>query len=329
MEYMILVRNRNTLLTTGSEYTLCIALTLLMSAVVSFVSESVVDSLKGAYKLRKSYQLLHKMFDMISLKDGYQSPSQENEKEVDDEESGSDEFVDASDTPAALASPTELASQVESMKLSNGKTHSEPISRSLSPIERRTSGLDRRASIATISTYHEIPAPPVNLTLTDETIYAGTLMALGTIMLLISLLPPSLSRILSIIGFRGSRTQALSMLWTVSPQEGPFGGLATFVLGTYYGNIVQNSDIVSDEFTIRKEDDGGTTLERLFVTIEQVQKRYPRSALWAVEEARMESIKGNLEDVVLKLTTLKIHSQMPQIESLVVFESSLYPSPLV
>lgn len=36
-----------------------------MSAIVSFMNESVVESLKGAYKLRKSYQLLHKLFDMI------------------------------------------------------------------------------------------------------------------------------------------------------------------------------------------------------------------------------------------------------------------------
>ena len=55
----------NTRLNVGAEYTLCIANALLMSAVVSFLNESVVESLKGAYKLRKSYQLLYKLFDMI------------------------------------------------------------------------------------------------------------------------------------------------------------------------------------------------------------------------------------------------------------------------
>jgi len=38
----------------------------------------------------------------------------------------------------------------------------------------------------------------------------------------------------------------------------------------------------------------------------------------------MESIKGNLEEVVYRLSNLNVHSQMPQIESLVVFEGALY-----
>ena len=38
----------------------------------------------------------------------------------------------------------------------------------------------------------------------------------------------------------------------------------------------------------------------------------------------MESIKGNLEEVVRRLTSLNVQSQMPQIESLVIFEGALY-----
>jgi hypothetical protein len=43
----------------------------------------------------------------------------------------------------------------------------------------------------------------------------------------------------------------------------------------------------------------------------------------------MESIKGNLEEVVKVLTTLNVNSQMPQIRSLVVFEGALYYFTLV
>lgn len=42
----------------------------------------------------------------------------------------------------------------------------------------------------------------------------------------------------------------------------------------------------------------------------------------------MESIKGNLDEVVNRLSSLKVNSQMPQIESLVCFEGALY-SPLI
>lgn len=294
-----MVFSAETELIVGAEYTLCVALTILMSAVVSFLNESVVESLKGAYKLRKAYQLLHKLFDMIVDVDGNAPPFLESDNgttkvaspEQLSEEDSDEEFVDATDDISEVLTP--LPKAMDNMNLSNGTSRSEPI---LVPIQtdliddRPTSTpshsptIDRRASLATVASIYDIPTPPQSdVTFTDQTIYSGTLMALGSIMLLVSLLPPSLSRLLSIIGFRGSRTQALSMLWKVSSQVTPFGGLATFVLGSYYGNIVQNSDIISDDFSAKRKD-GGTTLEKLHLTIMEVRKRYPDSALWAVEE---------------------------------------------
>ena len=159
------------------------------------------------------------------------------------------------------------------MNISNGTSKSEPnpLSRPNNDLidDRPTSSsttpnpsshsptIDRRASVATQYSTYDIPTPPQSdMTITDQIIYSGTLMALGSIMLIISLLPPSLSRLLSIIGFRGSRSQALSMLWVVSSQENPFGALAAFVLGNYFGNIVQNSDIISDDFSTKRKDGG-------------------------------------------------------------------------
>ena len=326
-----------------------------MSAIVSFLNESVIESFKGAYKLRKSYQLLHKLFDMIVLVEST-TPVDSNEGTTqvvasprESSEDSEDDFVDATDDFADSVDPT--AKATDGMKISDRASQSESI-----PLTARTTDLsdtrpssspttpakpshspiiDRRASIATISTLYDIPSPPSDMTITDQSIYAGTLMALGSIMLLVSLLPPSLSTLLSIIGFRGSRSQALSMLWKVSSTQSPFAALATFGLGSYYGSIVQNSDIVSDEFSTRKGESGGI-IDRLQLTILDVRKRYPGSALWVVEEvhhprleiannkARMESVKGNLEEVVCRLSSIDINSQMPQIDSLVIFESALY-----
>ena len=334
---------------------LCTALCLLMSAVTSFLSESVVESLRGAYKLRKSYQLLHKLFDMIVAVDGHPANHDDTtntttkvvttpEELSEPSEDSDEEFVDATDDIADLASPNTLPKSMSDMSLSNGNSRSEPIpkleistgdfiddrptSATSTPVTSSHSPpIDRRASLATVSSFHDIPTPPESeLTLTDETVYAGTLMALGSIMLLISLLPPSLSRLLTIIGFRGSRSQALSMLWKVSSKPSPFGGLATFFLGTYYGNIVQNSDIIGDEFHTTRN--GSSTLEKLHRNLVQIRKRYPASALWVVEEARMESIKGNLEEVVRRLADIQVNSEMPQIQSFVTFEGALYLHPV-
>src|SRR5271167_4119635 len=65
--YEIGIQSCESTLIVGAEYTLCMANALLMSAIVSFLNESVIETLKGAYNIRKSYQLLHKLSDMIVL----------------------------------------------------------------------------------------------------------------------------------------------------------------------------------------------------------------------------------------------------------------------
>jgi Protein of unknown function (DUF3808) len=311
----------------GSEYHLCIALSLLMSSVVSFVSESVVESLKGAYKLRKAYQLLSSMFDMIErlgsvarVRDATRV-SKELSSETDTSEGSDEEYVDATDDVDDLRDPApyhRLSPEIDPVD--------EVLERSRSGSTVSPSGhpgsIRHGRSLSSITSFLPIHAQP-GASLVDQAVYSGTLMALGTIMLLISLLPPSLSRLLSIVGFRGSRAQALSMLWKISASPTPFGGIATFVLGAYYGNILQNCDIVDDNFK-GKGLHGSHTLERLHKAIISARSRYPNSALWVVEESRMESIKGNLEAVAQRLTNLKLTpSRMPQVQSLVVFEGAL------
>jgi hypothetical protein len=301
-----------------------------------FLNESVVDSLKGAYRLRKAYQLLHKLFDMIVDVDGTTSPA--HSTHFDEgltkvaspdqlSDASSDLFVDASDDLGTIADPIALPDALDNLEILNGTTRSEPIPEPRTASSSPGPGIERHASIATLSSFLEIPSPPQGeMTITDDAVYSGTLMALGAIMLLISLLPPSLSRLLSIIGFRGSRNQALAMLWKTTAQQGPFGGLSTFFLGTYYGNIVQNADIVPDDFSTKKKSTG-STIDRLYLAIARARQRYPKSALWAVEEARMESIRGHLDEVVHRLENIRLDTQMPQIQSYVIFESALYSPP--
>ena len=247
--------------------------------------------------MRKSYQLLQKLFDMI-VDVNNRAPLESNgaATKVDDLSDSDDDFVDATEDITELANP--LPTTMDNKYISaNGKPETIPLNQDFIDLRPSSSSttptpvsytytptIDRRASTAPSSSFYDIPSPPQSeMTFTDQIVYAGTLMALGAIMLLISLLPPTLSRILSIIGFRGSRSQALLMLWKVSSQPNPFGGLATFVLGSYYGIIVQNSDIIAEEFTVRGKD-VGTTLQKLHLAVLEVRKRYPESALWAVEE---------------------------------------------
>jgi hypothetical protein len=324
-----------------------------MSGVVMFLNESILDSLKGTYRLRKAYQILYGLFDMIVDVDGMPTDPHSTHIEEDTtkvatpeeiSDADSDLFVDASNDLASAANPIALPEALEKMEILNGTTRSEPIPEPVDMLtprpnssgaaealtmssSRATQELERHPSTATVSSFLQIPTPPLSdLTLTDNTVYTGTFLALGAIMLVISLLPSSLSRLLSIIGFRGSRAQALSLLWKTTAHENPFGGLATFFLAAYYGTVVQNADIVPDEFLTKKKG-AGRTIDKLYVAVARARRRYPNAALWAVEEARIESIRGNLEDVVQRLGNIHLDTQMTQIKAYIIFENGLYSPP--
>ena len=83
-----------------------------MSAVVSFLSESVVESLRGAYKLRKSYQLLHKLYDIIVAVDGINGTAKIASSMNDISENSDDDFVDATDDMKDLTTPVQLTQSV-------------------------------------------------------------------------------------------------------------------------------------------------------------------------------------------------------------------------
>src|SRR5436190_13392244 len=114
------------------------AMSLLMSAIVSFLNESVVESLKGAYKLRKAYQLLQKLYDMIvdvdgkALMDSKEGTNQTAASLEDLSHDSDDDFVDATEDFVDLVNPT--ADLIDNSKISNGTTRSEPISLSTTEI---------------------------------------------------------------------------------------------------------------------------------------------------------------------------------------------------
>jgi hypothetical protein len=164
---------------------------------------------------------------------------------------------------------------------------------------------------------HEDPTVP----LVDEVIQSGTLLCYGLLTLIISLLPPTLSKVLHVLGMHGEREDALTYLWLAASKPQSLHGAAAFAsLVQYYGGAVQLCDI----YTTTEGPDGWPT-DRANKTLQQVNAFYPKGKLWILHDAKLKSMERNLSEAlnVLDRGFQGEKPQLPQIESLMLFEYAL------
>ena len=162
----------------------------------------------------------------------------------------------------------------------------------------------------------------------DVFIHSGTNLCYGMVLTLLSLIPPAFGRLLSIIGFRGDRERGLRMLWQASKFANFNGAMAGLCLFGYYNAIVGSCDILPDQKEAGpNENSRETTITgyptgRLDALLSNMRARFPQSKLWLLEEARMQSVRQNLEGG-LAILAGDIQSPLKQVHALAVFERSL------
>jgi len=304
----------------------------IMSAVVGVLNESVMESLKGFYKLRKAYvtldaiatserQYLERKGIVRSTKPssgmygnttgnsstasfGRSSLSARNSRshlskqavpgafgqDSDDE----DEFFDATESSNAAATLKEPASY---------NNIAENTSRlSLEPNQAASPVADT-----------EGPDPAFFANPIDAFIHSGTALNYGLLLTLLSVIPPTFSKLLSIIGFRGDRERGLKLLWQATRFDNINGAIAGLALLGYYTNVVTFGDILPSDAYPKA---------RCKALLDTMRQRFPQSRMWLLEEARMLASERRLEDAVAKVAGVA-RSNLRQVEALQYFETSL------
>lgn len=175
----------------------------------------------------------------------------------------------------------------------------------------------------------------------DEFIHSGVNLCFGILQVVLSLLPPAIGAVLSVIGFRGSREEGLRLVWKSTKQRNVHGCIGLLGLMFYYDGPFQFTD---DDFdipaTVNKlsttktndsmaslEMDGPTLLHPgkiLEDALLQSRALFPNSALWLLNEARMLSAKGRLEEAVALMDSIEVSSiHMRQVKVLMIFDRSI------
>lgn len=270
-----------------------------MQAVVGVLNESLVESLKGFYKMRKAYFTLE---TIVEAESRYR-------KRVASSQSDMPSNSNLDSTPAKTESDLGLFKDAEeSVGLSS--RHENVLIDGVTP---------PRPSKSPVSSEDDRFQHPIN-----AFVHSGSNVCLGMLLLMLSMIPPVFARLLSIIGFQGDRGRGLRMLWQATEYENINSTMAALILLAYYNISISLYDILPDT------EEGGNGNEhqtaypaaRLEVLLSEMRQRYPNSSLWIVEEARMLARKRDLT-AGLELLSRKKVSPLKQVTAVAQFEESL------
>lgn len=352
-----------------------------MGAVVGVLNESLTESIKGFYKLRKAYITLDgileaerrhmrarsglgnntpakRSFDSLrsnssaasvsgmpgGFDDAKKSKRTVQVLKIDHEKSKAnssqsldaivakekdrvhdsgddeddDEFYDAGEDtdapiPEAYTGHVELhgaSGKLAQLSLSSDDSH-EP--KNFPPLKI----LSAQADLLDHDPDSDIFANPI-----DVFIHTGANLCFGMMLILISMIPPAFSRLLSIVGFRGDRERGLRLLWQASKFHNVNGAMSGLVLLGYYNTIIGFSDIIPDPDLSPHGDVGGYPKKRCEALLAEMRHRHPKSCLWILEEARMHAANRDLS-AAMALLSRPTKSPLKQVEALDMFEKSL------
>lgn len=302
----------------GSEYNLVHAEAQLMGAVVAVLHESLTEGIKGFMKLRKAYITLDALMQSeaaylkqtgLHLDSTPESVSPANGKPKAPNDSDADlEFVEA---PNDLPAEKPVHYEGHLSKETNG------VAEKLGELSLN----EKRASAENQNPF-DGPDSDIFTNPVDVFVHSGANMCFGILLLMISMVPPAFSRLLSIIGFRGDRERGVKMLWLSTRYNNINGAVAGLVLLAYYNGLLGFSDILPSEEDAKRGAIVGYPRERCEELLAKMRRNYPESRLWRLEEARGLSNARDIPSAIAILTK-NTDSKMRQVMALNNFELSL------
>ncbi|EGW32643.1 uncharacterized protein SPAPADRAFT_153841 [Spathaspora passalidarum NRRL Y-27907] len=182
----------------------------------------------------------------------------------------------------------------------------------------------------------------------DEFIHSGVQLCFGILQVVLSLIPPAIGKVLSIVGFKGDRDTGLKLLWrTAITCRNIHGELALLCLLVFYDGPVQFVDVgfqlpgnedssiknvipLDNKVTIT-DAELETILKNPALYTNQIlfkaRKFFPHNALWLLQEGRILAAQGQIAkatELMQNFTDDKSNKiQMQQVEALLIFDRAM------
>ena len=343
----------------GAEFALCYAQAQLMSAVIGVLNESLTESIKGFYKLRKAYVTLNGILEAevryMSKRNGLGSgtPRASVDSFRSDRSAPSMTGVPGA-FDAAPAKPRSTPSfQQSTPNTLNGAAaeHDVHANRTQDDDDDDDEFYDAEdgttAALDHMSLDAESPPDPKDLPAPsdptasygmldhdpdsdvfanpiDVFIHSGANLCFGLLLIMIAMIPPAFGKLLFIIGFHGDKDRGIRMLWQASKFHNINGAMAGLIVLGYYNTFIGMSDVIpdSDPTSIDQNSIEGYPKQRCEALLAEMRRRHPKSHLWLLEEARMQAANQHLSTAV-SILEKSTKSPLKQVEALEMFEKSL------
>lgn len=317
-----------------------------MGAVVAVLNESLTESLKGFYNLRSAFNTLYKIseaerryietkgitakagrsktsvatFDTgttLAGSDGSGTHTPKDVKRQGDDDDSDLEFEDAKEGISDQAIPNEYQGHLEPLDLSKldikdkGSLQAEDR-----PADyKETGGINVPSAGAAAQSDNDVDFRNVSTDEIDLFIHSGTALCYGLLQLMLSMIPPTFAKLLSLFSFKGDRTNGLRLLWSATGfKDNINGGMASLITLGFHNGAIAFCDILSADALPR---------ERLSSLLKEMRQLYPKSKLWLLEEARELSADHQLQKAVDITAPSNSPSPLTQVEALRTFERSL------
>ncbi|KAI0018408.1 breast cancer protein [Xylariomycetidae sp. FL0641] len=316
----------------GSEYALVLAEAQLMSAIVAVLHESLTEGIKGFYKCRKAFITLDGLMQSETAylqRKGLQPgdskepttlapppPSAADLAPGTPDEDKDLEFVDADESHSGAQTPLNY----EGHLAKEAGAEKKMAELSLDPEKASPTGTEK--NVPAPSGFESGPDSDVFTDPIDIFVHSGTNMCFGVLLLMISMVPPAFSRLLSIIGFKGDRERGVSMLWQSSRFDNVNGAVAGLMILAYYNGLLGFADILPSDEDVERGAIMGYPKAKCEALLKNMRARYPDSGLWRLEEARVAANSKELHAAIEILKT-NTASRMRQVNALNIFELSL------
>lgn len=343
----------------GAEFALCHAQVQLMSAVIGVLNESLTESIRGFYKLRKAYVTLDGIIDAETryMRNrsgmGTNTPSRTSVESFGSDRSAPSMkgvpggFGGATSKPQ----PRRLFPQLNSDSSNgptakqdghtNGAQDDDDEDEFYDAEDGMTAGLDNLSLDGEGALNEKDPPAPKNSAAMhgmldhdpdsdvfanpiDVFIHSGANLCFGLLLLMIAMIPPAFGKLLFIIGFHGDKDRGIRMLWQASKFHNINGAMAGLIVLGYYNTFMSMSDIIpdSDPTSIDQNAVEGYPRQRCEALLAEMRRRHPKSHLWLLEEARMQATNRHLSTAISMLER-STKSPLKQVEALQMFEKSL------